>query len=291
MNTHTTTTVRLRSGRSITIEQFGTPSAAPVLLLPSAPGSRLIDPDPSTTERLGVRLLVADRPGYGGSDRYPADIVPDWELFADLLAEALQTMGTGPLPLVGWSNGGVAALALAATHPELVSALTIVATPAPDDAVPWVGQEYRRVLQQLRATPESALASLEAMFAATQGAPDDEALLAMVCSGPDDRVLLQDVALRSRLLAMLREAFAQGAAGLAADIVATHVAAWTPQLESVVASVHLYYGATDELVRPAHGEYYRDRLRQAQLRVLPHQGHLTLAASWEQILQPGLAVG
>lgn len=50
---------------------------------------------------------------------------------------------------VGWSAGGRIALALAARHPDLVRSAALAGTPAPDEEVPWVPDEYRAALDAL----------------------------------------------------------------------------------------------------------------------------------------------
>lgn len=65
-----------------------------------------------------------DLPGYGG---WPATVPYSAESLADAVAETL----TAPVHLIGWSMGGMVALALAARHPDKVAKLVLVgATPA-----------------------------------------------------------------------------------------------------------------------------------------------------------------
>jgi pimeloyl-ACP methyl ester carboxylesterase len=59
-------TLDLPSGRTLAYAEWGDPAGEPVLLLHRSPGSRLFDPGPDATA--GVRLITADRPGFGGTD-------------------------------------------------------------------------------------------------------------------------------------------------------------------------------------------------------------------------------
>src|SRR5260370_10970782 len=60
----------LRDGREMAWRWWGEPGGAPVLRIQGTPGSRLSrNPDPSVQLGLGVRYLMADRAGYGGSAR------------------------------------------------------------------------------------------------------------------------------------------------------------------------------------------------------------------------------
>jgi pimeloyl-ACP methyl ester carboxylesterase len=55
--------------------------------------------------------------------------------------------------VVGWSAGGRVALALAARHPDVVRSVAVVCTPAPDDEVAWVPEEYRTMSQAMGSDP------------------------------------------------------------------------------------------------------------------------------------------
>src|SRR5260370_3717127 len=64
--------LRLRDGRTLAWRWWGEPDGIPVLRLQGTPGCRLYrHPDPAVQRGLGVRYLLADRPGYGGSTRLP----------------------------------------------------------------------------------------------------------------------------------------------------------------------------------------------------------------------------
>ncbi|MGC5615386.1 alpha/beta fold hydrolase [Georgenia sp. Z1491] len=67
-------------------------------------------------------LVVPDRPGYGRSPRARVDFEAEAPAHAGLLSEGAH--------LVGHSNGGVAAMHVAALAPHLVRSLTLVEPPA-----------------------------------------------------------------------------------------------------------------------------------------------------------------
>ena len=72
------------------------------------------------------RVIAYDRRGYGQSRHRP---VRDHRVHARDLTAVLQQLAGQPATVVGWSSGGNIALATAAAHPELFSALTIVEAP------------------------------------------------------------------------------------------------------------------------------------------------------------------
>jgi len=278
-----------RSGRTVAVHDLtpNAPADAPVVLLcHSAPGSGLFDPDPAATAVAGVRLISVDRPGYGGSapvkDGF-ATIGLAADDAAAVLADLLPAGATAGV--AGWSAGGRIALALAARHPELVGRVGVIAAPAPDEEVPWYGDENRAMVDALRGLPPAeATARLTAVFEGMLAGAGDGALLGLAgVADADADVLTAPV--RERLRAMLSAATAQGVTGMVADLAGYTLGDWGFRPSQVAADVLLAYGADDERVPPAHGEWYRDRLPSAQLQLWPGVGHLVVVPAWGRVLE------
>lgn len=87
-------------------------------------------PEPlfAASERLGIRWVSYDRPGYGGSTPLPGRNVASAAADVTRIADAL---GIGRFALMGHSGGGTHALACAALLPERVLGTVSVAGPAP----------------------------------------------------------------------------------------------------------------------------------------------------------------
>lgn len=241
-----------------------------VLFLHPAPGSRLFVPGPL----LGTRVVTVDRPGYGRSA--PPVGIPTVAGIADEVAATVRAVGIHDIGVIGWSAGGRIALALAARHPDLVRALAVVGTPAPDDAVPWVPDEHRPLLHALRATPDAAV---EALCQAFAGFPADPAA---VTGGPADDEELERH--RPELTRMVEEGFRQGPVGTAVDIVADQVVPWGVDPAAVGAPTTLFYGAEDNVVPPVHGKHWADVVPEAKLRVVPGIGHLVVYRAWDEVV-------
>ena len=278
-----------RLGRAVTVHELtpNAPADAPVVLLcHSAPGSGSFDPDPAATAAAGVRLIAVDRPGYGGSapvkDGF-ATIGLAADDAAAVLADLLPAGATAGV--AGWSAGGRIALALAARHPELVGRVGVIAAPAPDEEVPWYGDENRAMVDALRGLPPAdATARLAAVFEGLLAGAGDEALLDLAgVADADTDVLTAPV--RERLRAMLGAATAQGVTGMVADLAGYTLGGWGFTPPQVTADVLLAYGADDERVPPAHGEWYRDRLPSAELQLWPGVGHLVVVPAWGRVLE------
>jgi len=138
--------LQLRDGRMLAWRWWGEPGGTPILRLQGTPGSRLYrNPDPAIQRNLGVRYLMADRPGYGGSTRLPGRGVA---AIGHDLAALLDHHRLDRVPVMGTSGGGPHALAIAATHPERITAVSVIvgASPLEPDEV------SRLVLELLRET-------------------------------------------------------------------------------------------------------------------------------------------
>src|SRR4051812_5890224 len=119
---------------------WGEPGGKPLLRIQGTPSCRLQrNPDESALRDSGARYLMADRPGYGGSTRKKGRGIAD---VADDYAELMKAHDLRSVPAMGTSGGGPHVLALAARHPEMVSAVSVVVggTPLrPDEVAKLVG--------------------------------------------------------------------------------------------------------------------------------------------------------
>lgn len=88
---------------------------------------------PLVAELSGVTAVVVDRPGCGLSDAFDlARLTPErlTEINAEWLDAVIDSVGGGPVDVVGNSAGGMAALSYAAQRPERVRSLVLSGVPA-----------------------------------------------------------------------------------------------------------------------------------------------------------------
>jgi len=284
----------LESGRRVAVHLTRTQALWPsndgerlVVFCHSAPGAGNFDPDPVLTRERAVTLLSVDRPGYGRSSAPPAGRWATVAAAADDLATVLESIHVERAGVVGWSAGGRIALALAARRPDLVDRVVVVATPAPDEEVPWIAPEERAALRRLAGLPpEVAHAELAKRLASLVPADpfSDDALWLLAAEGTSDKAALRSPGVRNRLGEMLRAAFAQGASGLAADIAGYCLQPWDFDPDAVEAETLLLYGSRDPLAGPKHARWWRERLPNARLEQAPDAGHLVLIQMWSRAL-------
>lgn len=239
----------------------------------------------------GIRLIAANRPGYGASTPAP----PSYRRVVDDTAELADALGLDDFGVLGMSVGGTFALACAALLPDRVRRVALVGTPGeaprmeppyPRDDLDAGGQELFRSLAA--GSTEQNVERMRPDFLAWRAQidpddPDDDRLAArwLEALPPGDRVLVDgpshDVA------AAAREAIT-GPDGYLSDA-ALVFASWPFRVEDVGSPVSLWYGERDSNAPPRNGAWLADHLVDASLQVLPGLGHLeSLMRSWDRIL-------
>jgi pimeloyl-ACP methyl ester carboxylesterase len=281
--------LQLDDGRTLAVAEWGDPDGTPVLLLHGQPGSRLVAPDPATTEALGVRLVTFDRPGYGGSDPMPGRTMADG---GGDVGEVATRLGLQAIHVVGWSSGGPFALAAAARLPELVRSVALVASNAPPDDLPtseWsASPEGLAVAEAARAgdptARDRALARLQWFADTPTGFLDRQAANDAVTGAADP-----DARLRARpeVFAALRahwvEAGHTGAAGFADDWLAW-LRPWGFDLEEIDTPIDIWWGEEDPLTSRLHTDALAKRLPKARVHIVPDAGHSITFSAWREIL-------
>ena len=254
--------VTLPDGRTLHAYDTGG-SGLPVLWQHGTPNiGALPAPLLAAAERLGLRWVGHDRPGYGGSTPLPGRTVGSAAADVAAVADAL---GLDRIAVMGHSSGGSHAVACGALLPDRVVAVVACSAPAPYDAegLDWfagmgeVGAASLRAAAAGRVAKEHFEATVEAMPDFTDS---DEAALAGEWSW---------------FLEVVRPALAGGPAPLIDDDLAL-VAPWGADPADVVAPTLLLHGADDRVVPAAHGAWLAARCARATLRVVPGHGHLSV---------------
>jgi pimeloyl-ACP methyl ester carboxylesterase len=270
--------LRLADGRLLAWAEWGDPRGAPVLFLHPSPGSRLFCPDVQVTALKGVRLITVDRPGYGGSDPVRD---PSLTGFAADLTRLVDHLWLGQFPVVGWSGGGLYAAACAALMGERVSALGLVAAPAPDDQVPWTLPRSRDVVRLAKADPQQALAA--AVTEIEEPLLKDPDRAGEQWDSPSDVTTRSQPHVDLALRVMWQEGLRPGTHGLAADVVAG-LRAWSFAPSHLTTPARLFYGDDDFVVDLDHARWWARALPEADLTVV-RGGHLIPFVAWPDILR------
>jgi len=70
--------ITLKDGRKLAYAEYGEPAGKPVFFFHGTPGSHFFHPPDGITQKMGVRLITVDRPGYGLSTFLPKRRILDW---------------------------------------------------------------------------------------------------------------------------------------------------------------------------------------------------------------------
>ena len=271
-------TVRTPDGRTLAVEDGGDPAGQPVLIHHGIPMSRHIygPQEQDATER-GLRLICHDRPGYGGSSPQPGRSVADCAADVRVICTEL---GIDRLAMWGMSGGGPHVLACAALLPDLVTAAASLASFAPIDAD---GLDYFAGMGQDNIDEIQLYLTDEAAARATTD-QDCERWLAM---SPDDlragmasSLTPVDAAVLTGELATFmafsgKEALAPGSQGPWDDNCI--IRPWGFDVTDIAIPVLLMHGKQDIVVPFGHGEWLAAHIPGVDARLLPDDGHLTLA--------------
>lgn len=248
-------------GRPAVFWHHGTPNIG-------APPSPLFE----AADRLGVRWVSYDRPGYGGSSpvsgRDVASAAADCARVAD-------TLGIGRFAVMGHSGGGCHALACGAVLAGRIAGVVSVSALAPYGAegLDWFGGMSQAVAASLRAAAQGREAK-QAYEAAAQFDPQ-------MFTPADHRTLEGSW---SWLQEVVGPAVRDGLGGLIDDDLA-YVTPWGCDPADITAPVLLIHGDQDRVVPSSHGRWLAGHCPTATLRTAPDEGHISVLGMTEAALE------
>ncbi|MFF3291909.1 alpha/beta fold hydrolase [Streptomyces sp. NPDC003023] len=238
--------------RLVVFWHHGTPNigAPPEPLFPAA-------------DRLGIRWVSYDRPGYGGSTPRPGRNVAS--VAADV-ARIADELGIDRFAVMGHSGGGPHALACGALLPERVLGVVSVAGLAPFGAqgLDWFAGMTDSGAASLRAAAEGRAAK-ETYEASAEYDPE-------MFTPADHAALSGDWSWFGTVVGPAVEA---GPGGLIDDDLA-YVAPWGFDPSQVVAPVLFLHGGRDRIVPGSHSQWLASRCPRAELRSSPADGHISV---------------
>jgi pimeloyl-ACP methyl ester carboxylesterase len=262
--------LELSDRRTLAWRWWGEPGATPILRLQGTPGSRLYrHPKAAVQKELGVRYLMADRPGYGGSTRLPGRGVA---VIGDDLAALLDHHQIERVPVMGTSGGGPHALAVAARHPARISAVSVIV-----GAAPLEPEEVSRLVGVNAAgyaAAEHGWESLNKLLTEVrERLLGDEGMAGVLSDAPaTDVAIMQDPIWQRTSRANTAEALKQGAEGWTDESMALH-ADWDFDPGLVQASVTWWAGDSDKNAPLSAAKRAAARLHEVDLRVWHNEGH------------------
>ncbi len=277
----------LADGRTLGYAEYGPASGRPVVYCHGFPGSRLeAQLAAPLVERLGVRLIAPDRPGFGLSSPLPGRRIGDWP--ADL-AQLLTALDLREVLLLGVSGGTPYALAAAGLPGVRRVGLVCGLGPLDEEGLRCMSPLGRWALRAARSVPWLAQAGYRLL--ARTICRHSARFLGWMTAGvpPVDRTVLARPAVREAILGSFRESVRQGGAAGAGELL-LYARPWGFLPEVCPVPVQLWHGELDATVPVAFGRQLAARLPRCTAHFLPDQGHYSLPLDHlEPILQKLLA--
>ena len=276
-------TVCLPDGRTLGLTRYGNPAHRPVVFHHGFGSSGLELPDDAALlARLRLQILAPDRPGVGQSSVYRRLTFPS---FADDVVAMLDALGIAEkVGVMGWSVGGVHALALAARHPARVAAgqLLSACLPLGERAVyPHLSRLWKLLLWGQLAFPW--LNRTTFLWLSRQWARHPDRTIDWFIRG----MRPAEARVTARFRELLRDAAVAGFANQGRGVYDDAQAWCRPpgfRIEDVRAPVCLWHGQADGVWAPGNIPYLAARLNGAPMRLLPAQGHMLYLENWPAIL-------
>lgn len=278
--------LRLPDGREMAWRWWGDPGGTPLLRIQGTPSSRVqYNPDGTVIADAGARYLMADRPGYGHSTRKPGRKIAD---VADDYAALIRAHGLERVPAMGTSGGGPHVLALAARHPDLVSAVTVVVggTPLVEDEV---AQQVGVNARGYELAEQGWQPLFEFLVEVRERLLSDEGMQGVLDDAPEsDRKLMADPLWQKMSRDNLVETLRQGAEGWTDESFALH-GAWDFDPADVKASVTWWHGNDDKNAPLSAARRVVAQLAKVDLHVWHDEGHFASLTHDREIVSELLA--
>lgn len=279
--------VPLPDGRLLSVWTGGDPDGVPVVYFHGTPSSRLqAVSGHDAAARQGVRLIAANRPGYGAAPDGPTSISSVAE---DALALA-DGLGLSRFAVLGVSGGGPYALGCGVVAPERVAAVGVAVGIGPWRLIdpPGTDPEDRKALELADAGDVDAAMAVFRRSAADEYASmlqlDDEAMLdEFIRPISEQERAIFTPEMRAVWAADLREALTSYD-GYARDNLAWG-GDWDIDLAAMRSPTWLWYGEEDRLVPAEHGRWLNERIAHSKLVIRSGCGHAgSIFLFWDDML-------
>jgi len=278
-------TFRLSDGRLLAYAEYGAPEGFPVFLFHGLPGSRLswgLIPDNPFPP--GLRIIAPDRPGYGKSDPKPDRTLLDWP---EDVAELADALGLEKFAVVGVSGGGPGALACAWKLPERLTAVGVVAGPAPTNiagVLEGMSKTNRFFMKLAWHAPRLSTLNIRFLVSVIRRNPGRYIDTMQYKMHDVDKAILARPEIRVLLVKDFTEALRSGGQGMVSDMAINHGHLWGFPLDKIKTKVHFWFCELDHSVPPAMGKYQSDTVPGCETTFVPNAGHLWIFDHMGEVL-------
>lgn len=257
---------QMSDDRNLSYVEYGPKEGVPLFYFHGFPGSHKdlqLFGGEELAEKLQLRIIAVNRPGYGDSDSQPERSLSDWP--ADVVALA-DHLGINKFSILGYSGGAPFALSCAYAIPDRLEQVVVVSGMTPVEA-----PEAKKGKAML--IPKAPKLMAKGMSKMLHKKP--EKFEANMLEGfPEvDRAVLGDV--QEDLMNTMEEAFRSGYQGALEDA-KIYKSAWDFDLSQIDQEVILWHGGKDENVKIEVAEFVIENLPHCTQHIKPEEGHLSL---------------
>lgn len=273
----------LKCGRRLHYAEYGDPHGMPVIHLHGILGCRYERlPDDALTKKLGVRLVIPDRPGYGLSDHATDHGYLD---FADDLLQLADHLNFQQFSLMGLSMGAIYGSAFAYKTPQRLRSLAMISSTPPF-----------RSFSDFAGTPPSikllitfskylpTAARMIAEIAIKNACKNPEKFFANIPVSAADQAILSHSLLKEHLEACLLAGSKECYAGFVHDILLA-AEPWPFPIKDIQIKVDFWHGTED-----THSPLNRikpivDAVPNKYFHQIDGGGHFLIYNHWQEVLE------
>jgi len=277
-------TLTLSGGRKLAWTEYGDSDGDAVFVFHGTPGSRLMYRlADAPAQRLGLRLIAPDRPGFGLSDFQPGRKLIDWPNDVRAIADHL---GIERFAVAGVSGGGPYTAACAALLPERVTAAALVSPVGPFCAPEGPAKLPRGEAVFFRTVPQFTLA-MTGVFSISRAmfnvAPEAMFRALMRRAGAADAPILSRPEVKENVLAGVIEGVRPGIRGVVQEF-KLFSERWNIPFEAIKAPFLLWQGLADRNVPISAALHLAELVPQCKPIRVVGAGHYWIFDHMEDVL-------
>jgi pimeloyl-ACP methyl ester carboxylesterase len=273
----------LSDGRTLGYAEYGKSDGTPVFFFHGIPGSRIFRPPDDVTIKLGVRLITADRPGYGLSAFQPERKILDW---ADDIAQLADHLDITKFSIAGHSGGGPYVAAVAYALPERVKAAALLSSVGPiqaPHATDGMQLTNKMGFHVGRWMPFPLWRVLFYIFFSKGREHPEKVLVTVSDPANPDAAMFALPGARDMMMESTREAFRQGTLGHAWEA-RLLCRPWGFELGGIRFPTFLWHGTADIDAPISMGQTLARQIPDCRVTFCDGEAHLLLLKHWEEIL-------
>ena len=273
----------LPDGRSLTWAEYGQADGTPVLFFHGGNDSRLAGRLlADAAERVAVKLICPDRPGFGGSAFQSGRRLLDWP--SDVTA-VVDHLGLREFPILGHSGGGPHAIACAHAMGDRIRAVATVSSAAPPPAPNRGMHPMFRIVNVLMKSSALYRPMARSQLRQLRGSPDRWLQVWGRMQPADGALFVRRPEAACEILAEMTEGARQGTDGIVHEARLYH-RDWGFPLSEVAVPVRVWHGRQDRQAAVAWAQHLAETIPGAALTIVDDGGHFsTLIEHADEVLE------